>query len=230
MNDSVTAFLPCRSGSQRVPRKNIRPFAYHSFGLIELKLSQLSECCSINQIILSTNDLEIIDYAESLSDPKLVIHRRSDSLAKATTSTDNLIQHARDLISSGHILWTHVTSPFVSSESYDAIVESYFSQIVSGYDSLMTVTPFRGFLWENNSPINYDRNIEKWPRTQTLSILHEINSAVFLASTDIYDHHRDRVGINPYLYELSRFTGYDIDWEEDFLIAEQLLDLGLVKT
>ena len=93
----------------------------------------------------------------------------------------------------------------------------------------MTTTFFNGFLWNDKGPLNYDRKIEKWPRTQTLAPLHEVNSAVFLASANVYSRHLDRIGNRPYLYPLDRFIGHDIDWEEDFLMAEQLLVSKLVS-
>lgn len=229
MPDSVTAFLPCRSGSVRVANKNIRPFANISGGLVQIKLSQLISCDSIDKIILSTNDDKIISYAANLGDPKLCIHRRSEDLSAATTSTDDLVKHAHELVPSGHIFWTHVTSPFVNSSVCKQIISCYFDSLSKGFDSLMTTTPLRGFLWSETGPLNYDRSVEKWPRTQTLQPVHEINSAAFLASSSIYAHSNDRIGKSPYLYELDRFTGHDIDWEEDFLLAEQLLSLNLVS-
>lgn len=226
---SVTAFLPCRAGSERVPNKNLRPFDSYQHGLIEIKLSQLIACEAIDKIILSTNDHEIILYASSLESPKLAIYRRPDALASSTTSTDALIAHALELIPSGHILWTHVTSPFVNTILYNDIVQSYAHALSHGHDSLMTTTPFHGFLWDNKGPLNYDRNIEKWPRTQTLSPLHEVNSAAFLASSAIYRQNLDRIGNHPYFYQLDRLSGHDIDWHEDFVLAEQLLSLSLVS-
>lgn len=229
MSNSITAFLPCRAGSERVPKKNIRPFATFEHGLIEIKLSQLISCEAIDKIILSTNDNEIISYAEALDEPKLNIHRRPELLATNKTSTDDLIKHVNELVSSGHIFWTHVTSPFVNASICEKIIESYFLFLSKGYDSLMTTTPFRGFLWNEYGPVNYDRTVEKWPRTQTLMPLHEVNSAIFLAPSNVYAQNFDRIGNFPYLYQLDRFTGHDIDWEEDFLIAEQLLTLNLTS-
>lgn len=229
MSGPIRAFLPCRKGSERAPRKNIRPFGGFAHGLIEIKLGQLLACPEIDEVVLSTNDEEILDFAESLKAPKLVLHHRVEHLATSATSTDDIVLHARELIETGHILWTHVTSPFVGSELYGEIIASYRRSLDEGYDSLMTTTQIHAFLWDDHNPINYDRSIEKWPRTQTLQPVHEINSAVFLASTEIYDQHQDRIGSKPFLYPLDRLKALDIDWEEDFVIAEQLLLKGLVS-
>lgn len=219
----VIAFLPCRSGSERVSRKNIKKFANYNYGLVEIKLNQLLECEKISKIMLSTNDKDILDFALALDDKKIIIDKRSDELSSSSTSTDELINYSHSLIDNSHILWTHVTSPFVTAEKYNDIINRYFDCLEEGFDSLMTVTPMYNFIWDDSGPINYDPEKEKWPRTQSLKKLFDINSAVFLAYDDIYQQYNDRIGKHPYLYHLDRIEAFDIDWEEDFILAEELV-------
>lgn len=228
MKNNTICFLPCRKGSQRVPHKNIKPFAGHPFGLIEVKIRQLEQAKSIDEIVLSTNDEDILSYVSSLNISKLRIHERIDSLSSSETSTDQLVAHALELIPEGDILWTHVTSPFINAYHYDRIINCYREKFAGEYDSLMTVTELYGFLWQNKKPMNYDRQQEKWPRTQTLAPIHEVNSGVFLASSDVYHRLDDRIGERPYLYVLDKLTSHDIDWPEDFVIAECMVEKGLV--
>lgn len=231
----VIAFLPCRKGSERVKRKNIRPFGPFPQGLVQIKLGQLLACPAIARIVLSTDDDEILDLAAGLgAGPRLVAHRRAAALASGETSTDQLVGHAHGLIAplagDGHILWTHVTSPFVTARDYGAIIAAYRQALAAGHDSLMTTTPLHTFLWTEAGPLNYDRTAEKWPRTQTLAPAHEVNSAVFLAPVRVYAERGDRIGARPRLHPLDRLIALDIDWEADFVIAEQLLLRGLVTT
>ncbi len=224
----IIVFLPCRKGSQRVPKKNIKPFASFEHGLIEIKLKQLLGASKIDKIILSTNDEEIIAYAKSINADKLEIHQREESLAGNTTSTDDLVAHALELIPEGIILWTHVTSPFLDSQAYDTMIDTYFEVLNKGYDSLMSTSLIHGFLWNDEGPVNYDRSVEKWPRTQTITPLHEVNSAVFLNSVENYKNFNDRIGEKPYLYTLGKIESFDIDWEEDFKIGKCILESGIV--
>lgn len=226
----ITAFLPCRKGSERTPRKNIRPFGSFPHGLVEIKLQQLLTCPDIDEVVLSTNDEEILNHAETLKAPRLRLHQRAEHLASSATSTDALTGHARELIPSGHILWTHVTSPFVGAALYSEIIAAYRRALTEGCDSLMTTTQLHTFLWAEDGPLNYDRSAEKWPRTQTLAPVHEVNSAVFLAPAAVYSRHDDRIGERPRLYPIDRLAALDIDWEEDFIIAEQLYLNGLAST
>lgn len=224
---TISVFLPCRKGSERVPKKNIKPFADFNNGLVELKLKQLLSCSAIDEVVLSTNDDEILNFAYSITDSKLRVHKRIDSLCTSTTSTDELVSHALDLIPTGHILWTHVTSPFINAQVYEQIIGSYLKQLELGFDSLMTTTPIHGFLWNSEAPINYDRSKEKWPRTQTIDPLHEINSGVFLNSAENYRLLNDRIGRKPFLYTMNKIIAHDIDWHEDFVIAEAIAKNGL---
>lgn len=224
----ITCFLPCRQGSQRVPNKNIKPFSSYDWGLIEIKLKQLEATELVDEIVLTTNDAKILDYGESLSLSKLRLHKRSENLSSNETSTDQLVRHALELIPQGDILWTHVTSPFINGSYYNNIIRTFLEKRESGYDSLMTVSELYGFLWQNGKAINYDRQKEKWPRTQTLDAINEVNSGAFLASSDIYRKLNDRIGKSPYLYVLNKLIGYDIDWPEDFVIAECMVEKGLV--
>lgn len=226
---AVYAFLPCREGSERVPKKNIKSFNEFDNGLVELKLKQLLACSAIDKVILSTNDGEILDYAATIDNDKLIVHKRDDALCRSGTSTDELVAHALSLVTDGHILWTHVTSPFINSEQYELIIKDYFQKLESGYDSLMTTSLIHGFLWDKKGPVNYDRNKEKWPRTQTIEPIHEINSAVFLSSVSNYAILNDRIGKKPYLYVLNKIIAHDIDWPEDFIIAEAIAGNGLAK-
>ncbi len=219
--NKVIAFLPCRQGSQRVKNKNIKPFSGIEKGLIYIKLTQLLKVEKIKQIVVSTNDIEVKRIAETFKNSKIIIDNRSEELASSETSTDDLIKYVPHIINSGIVLWTHVTSPFVDENIYNDMIEKYFEN-KDKVDSLMSVTKLQKFLWNNHEPINYDRSIEKWPRTQTIEPIYEINSGVFIANIDIYKTLEDRVGNKPYLYELSEKEAFDIDWEDDFDIAEVL--------
>ncbi len=219
--NKVIAFLPCRKGSQRVKNKNIKPFSSINDGLIYIKLSQLIKVDKIEQIIVSTNDREVKRIAKLFKNAKIIIDDRPEELASSSTSTDDLIKYVPSIIESGTVLWTHVTSPFVDEGVYSKAIESYFSNL-DKYDSLMSVTKLQKFLWNESEPINYDRDIEKWPRTQTIKPVYEVNSGVFITDIDTYRKLDDRIGDRPFLFEMNEKVAFDIDWEIDFEIAELL--------
>lgn len=228
MTDQVTAFLPCRKGSQRIPDKNTKPFSRYPGGLLELKLTQLFRCKNIKEVILSTNDERVIrvgeDIASKFAYKELVIDIRPDSLSSSSASTDDVIKYVSQKLDFEHILWTHVTSPFLTSHDYDKCIEQYAKACSIGYDSLMTVQSHQSFYWNENEPINYDRNVEKWPRTQTIKKIYEVDSGAFIASKKMYLACGDRIGNKPYLLDLKKKYNIDIDWPEQFELAEILFN------
>ncbi|SHI33897.1 CMP-N-acetylneuraminic acid synthetase [Roseomonas rosea] len=229
----VTAFLPCRAGSQRVPHKNTRPFADREDGLLGIKLEQLLACPAIDLVLLSTNDPEVEAIAAphiASSEGRLRLDRRPDHLCSSSTSTDEVIAYLPSVIPEGDVVWTHVTSPFFGAADYAAAIATYQAARAAGtHDSLMGVTELRTFIWDAKGAVNYDRATEKWPRTQTLTPLYEVNSAIFIANAESYRSLGDRIGETPLLYAIPKDKTVDVDWEEDFIIAAELWRLRGLK-
>ncbi len=219
----INVFLPCKKSSSRIKNKNKRTFADIDYGLLRIKIDHLLKCKLIDKIYLSTNDKKIITFSKKLNNDRIILHKRIDSsLSTSKTSTQKLINHAADIIPDGHILWTHVTSPFVNSLMYEKIIKKYTKVLREKYDSLMTVTELKGFIWNEKKPINYDNKKINWPKTQDTIPLNRINSAVFLYSRDNYLKSKNRIGKKPFFYKLSRLEGIDIDEFEDFYFAEYI--------
>jgi CMP-N-acetylneuraminic acid synthetase len=217
----INVFLPIRKGSERVKFKNTKTFSSIDGGLTKIKLSQLIKVKQIDKIYVSTNDQVVKDLARSFNSSKIIIDNRPDYLGSSEASTDDIINYVPKIISKGVVVWTHVTSPFVDECVYENAITQYLSSNGS-YDSLMTVTSLQKFIWKNGESFNYDRALEKWPRTQTLDMLYEVNSGIFIADINIYKKLNDRIGENPFLYEISGKKAFDIDWNDDFEIAEIL--------
>jgi len=218
---SLIAFLPIRKGSQRVVKKNVRDFANIEGGLTFIKLKQLISSKKIDKIIVSTDDEKAIKIAKAFNSNKITIFVRPKHLATSSTLTDELINYVPSVIKDGIVLWTHVTSPFVDGAIYDDAISKYLDNLDS-FDSLMSVTKIQKFLWNNHNALNYDRAKEKWPRTQTIEPLFEVNSGLFIADIDIYRKLKDRIGKKPMLYKINEIQAFDIDWGEDFDIAEAI--------
>jgi CMP-N-acetylneuraminic acid synthetase len=229
--DPITFFLPTRRGSQRVVNKNTRVFSDLPGGLLELKLLQLIQCTTFNEIVLSTNDEESVKVAAAVNNKtggKIRIEIRPENLCTDDTPLTELINYVPQIIQNGHIIWCHVTTPFVTATDYDYAVRAYFSALQSGFDSLVTVKKFQNFLIKPGSNQIYNTNsaqsFEKWPRTQDLPSLYEVNHAMFITSRDVYLTRNDRIGANIYFHEMNTMKSFDIDWEDDFLIAEAIYE------
>ena len=221
MSEKIAFFLPTRKGSERVKNKNTRPFADIEGGLVENKIKQLLSTTHIDEILFSSNDEMCIALAEKYtSDSRLRIIPRPNELCLSTTNLQDLICYVPTITNADHILWGHVTTPLVEAKVYDTAIEQYLSKIIKGYDSLVSVKELKNFLLNQEGKlVNNTTNIP-WPRTQDLEPLYEINHAIFLAKRSVYTEQKNRIGQKTLLYIMDEIHSKDIDWEEDFKIAE----------
>ena len=223
MKSKVIAFLPCRSGSQRVKNKNIRKFHKFKFGLVELKLKQLLKVKEINQILLSTDDLQIINYVKTLKSNKIKLDIRPKKLASSRTKTDDLIKYASQLFSpNDHILWTHVTSPFFDEKNYREAIKEYKKKNKK-YDTLVGANVVQDFIFDKKKPFNYNPKKTYWPNTQTLKKLYKINNTIFLTSAKSYLKYKNRIGLKIFFYNVDKINSIDIDNIDDFNLSEQIV-------
>jgi len=225
---TISAILPMRAGSKRVPQKNTRPFGPYRSGLAELKLRQLLGVPELDEIVVDTDEPRIDEIVECLSSEGLAtsairIERRDARFATDVASTDDLIRYLGGKLRTDHVLWTHVTSPFATGRCYSDAIARYRSLDFALHDSLMSVTPLKEFIWDSGGPKNYDYAKEKWPRTQALPDWYFINSAMFLCPSNFYTERGNRIGDHPFLFEMDKVISLDVDWPEDFEIAESLL-------
>lgn len=218
----LTVFLPCRKGSQRVPDKNVKDFAGIKGGLLNIKLQQLISLPIAERILVSSNDERVLEFASTVKDSRIILDERPDELGSSSTTTDELINYVPKLIEDGDVLWTHVTSPFINSRDYEHAIKIYLQKRNEGYDSLMTVLKLQGFIWNKDGPISYNRSELKWPMTQNVEPLYEVDSGMFISSLENYRDFGDRIGSNPYLLTQDKSKSVDIDWPEDFDFAEKL--------
>lgn len=221
MSEKIAFFLPTRKGSERVKSKNTRPFAGIVGGLVENKIKQLLATKHIDEILFSSNDEMCIAIAEKYaSDSRLRIIPRPNELCLSTTNLQDLICYVPTITNADHILWGHVTTPLVEAKVYDTAIEQYLSKITKGYDSLVSVKELKNFLLNQEGKLVNNTTDIPWPRTQDLEPLYEINHAIFLAKRSVYTEQKNRIGQKPLLYIMDEIHSKDIDWEEDFKIAE----------
>lgn len=224
----VVAVVPARSGSERVKSKNTRPFAGFDGGLLELKLSQLATVPEIDKVIVSTNDPEVIDITRHFAkttDKPLIIDARPDHLASSATPMSEFIKYAATLEEDGTMLMTHVTHPLVTSHVFSELISSWIEAEEQGYDSLVTATRLHAFLWDEEArPFNYDDTQEKWPRSQDIEPLFEINHAAYLMPFVRMREVGDRVGTHPRVFHMEEDVAMDIDWEYQFQLLEDIVN------
>lgn len=222
----LVAFIPARAGSERVKQKNTRPFAGFEGGLLELKLRQLALLPDFSKITVSSNDPAVLAYSEWFHDhvdPRVDAQPRPDRYGHSETSMGEFI---RDYIAymeqDAVMFWTHVTHPLLTSAVYRRVIAAYRQAEAKGHDSLITATKLQRFLWRNGKPFNYDNSVEKWPRSQDIEPVYEINHGVYMMPYAVMRETGDRIGNRPYFHPLHEHEAMDIDWQDQFDLMDEI--------
>jgi len=217
MNQTVTALVPMRHGSERVPGKNYRSFAgrplYHHV------VRMLLACPLIGRVVIDTDSHFIMEDAAA-NFPEVLLMERAAHLRDGDTPMNEVLLHDVKLLPGEWFLQTHCTNPLLKSETIGAALERFFAALPE-FDSLFTVTAVRSRFWDlRGRPLNH--NPMRLMRTQDLEPIFEENSNLYLFSRELLIKHGNRIGEKPLMFEIDRLEAVDIDEELDFTFAEFL--------
>ena len=219
-NKEVTALVPMKGRSERVPAKNMRnlggkPLFFHI-------LESLSNAKLVREIIVDTDSPQI-KLLINQNFPQVIILPRPRHLLGDKVSMDPIIEYDIKHIKTKHFLQTHATNPFLKSTTIDNAIRAYFEVLAKGYDSVMAVTRYQARFYNHlKQPINHNPAIML--PSQDMLPLYEDNSNFYIISTETFAKYKNRVGKNPYFIELPKLECVDIDEEQDFYLAEALFD------
>lgn len=215
MNKKITAMIAVRSGSKRVPDKNVRAFAGTS--LLDIKVKQLSRSSLFDEIIVSSDCEKMLDIAGAYHGVTSI--KRPSHLATDDVPMNDVYKYLGSLASNDHVCFTHVTSPLLRDVSLEGCVKEYLS-MDDGFDSLATVTKLKEYIWHDGTAVNYDPN--NHPRSQDLPNYCALNFAVNIIGKRNMINRRNIVGSRFKPFFLSREESVDVDTMLDFEVAQFL--------
>jgi CMP-N,N'-diacetyllegionaminic acid synthase len=232
---SNLAIIPARSGSKRLPNKNMLEFCGHPLLYWTIKAALESKC--IDRVILSTDSIEIMEFGvkNGIERSKL----RPDFLAEDSTATHDVVMntlgHLAD--SEGYrpssITLLQPTSPLRNSSDIDLAYQEF--SVNSNADRLVSYTvlpeslhPSKimvenklGFLEENSI---FQKSFSSTKSSERVFIRN--GAAIYICKSKNIGS-----GIlfgNILGFRMPWFRSVDIDTQEEFALAEALM-LQLLK-
>ena len=216
----ITAIIPIKHYSSRVPNKNYR--LMNGKPLFHYILDTLTNCNKINEIIVDTNSQPVIDGIKSKY-PNVKIYIRPKKLCGSDVSTNfllfNLINDLK--LESDLYIHTHTTNPLLKQKTIENAIVTFIENI-DKYDSLFTVNKLQTRLYDKNSK-PYNHNPDKLIPTQNLEPIYEENSCLYIVPHKTLMKYHRRIGNKPYMYVTNKIESQDIDWEEDFTLTEFIM-------
>lgn len=117
-------------------------------------------------------------------------------------------------------IYAHATAPFIKKETMEECLNAV---IEKGYDSAFCAVKIQDYLWENNKPLNFDAT--NLPRSQDLNCIYRETSGIYVLKKEVFLNYNRRIGINPYIKEVSFKESIDINTKEDFELAKIFLNI-----
>lgn len=217
MINKITAIVPMRHSSERVPGKNYRDFAGKP--LFHHVVETLLKCEKIDQVVIDTDSPIVVEQCSHFF-PNVLVLERPDHLRDGAIPMNDVLLNTINQVPSEFYLQTHSTNPILTSNTVSQAIEK-FLQLYPMHDSLFSVTRRHVRFWDSLArPINHNANILL--RTQDLPPIFEENSCFYLFTKEILERKHNRIGDRPFLYEMPEAEAQDIDVELNFIMAELL--------
>lgn len=229
---SAVALIPARSGSERVPDKNVRPLAGHP--LLAYAIAAAREAGVFDRIVCSTDSGKIAEVAQRYGAE--IPFLRPTELATSTSPDIEWITHALDQFDEHYDLFAIVraTNPFRGGD----VLRRGFEQLLATpeADSVRAVELVKqhpGKMWvvdgRTMRPLLDQSQLDvAWHagQYQALPPIYVQNSALEIAWTRVVSQTGTREGkvVAPFFTE--GYEGFNIDDEEDWERARRLLDAG----
>ena len=208
----LTAVVPIKLNNERLPGKNTRILGGKP--LLAYCLDTLLQVERINERYVYCSDESIMDY---LPKGVTILHRPAE-LDMPTANFTQIFDSFSKAVYADVYIYAHATAPFAKPET----VNSEIDTVLSGeFDSAFCAERIQDFLWKDGMAINF--NPENMPRSQNLPVIYRETSGVYVFKRTVFETHRRRIGIKPYIAEVKRLEAIDINTSEDFQIAQTLL-------
>jgi N-acylneuraminate cytidylyltransferase len=212
----IDIFIPLKGASQRVPGKNMRPFAGRP--LFHTILATLAEAELVDGVYVDT-DSDVIAESASVFDHVTVIRRKEELLGHDVSVNWLIKDFLVDNPGIEHLGQTHATNPLLSAATINAAIAAYFDNEEA--TSLFAVTRIQARLYDKNGKaINH--NPDELLPTQDLDPIYLENSNLYLFERNAFFQEDARITSKAMMWEMDPYEAVDIDEEKDFRMAEAL--------
>lgn len=208
----TVAMIPIKLNSTRVPNKNIRKF-YDGTPLMSFIQKTCLECANIDEVYIYCSDEAVRPYV--LEGASFLL--RPDYLNGDGINANDIIREFMNTVDADIYVNAHTTSPFATRQTIEELVD----RVASGeYDSAFCAESIKTFMWQDDKPLNFDP--DHFPRTQDLPLIYGETSIAYVFTKESFVKNGRRLGRRPFIKEVGRIEAMDIDYPEDFEMADAI--------
>jgi CMP-N-acetylneuraminic acid synthetase len=218
-SEIYTTVIPVKENSSRLPQKNIRPFGKEN--LLSRKIRQVQDSNISERILVSSDSLEMLEIAENMGVEGVL---RPSNLADESEPLSSFFDYICELIPSGNLVWSCVTSPFFDEVLMKKAKIKYEQALQNDYDSLITIYKFKHYLMDESGPLNYKLGLNHL-NSQDLPSLDLFTNGILIAPIESVKKWHYNYGPKAYRFEVDQKASIDIDTKYDYLSALSWLEI-----
>lgn len=208
----IVAIVPVKGTSERIENKNIRlldgkPLFLHT-------IEKLLSCNFLDEIYLDTESEKIIDLVSDYENLKIM--KRNPELANNKTDGHKLFMNEVENIEADIYVQILCTSPFIKKETIKKGIDILKEKNV---DSVVLVKKEKQYLWENGKPLY---STEKIPNSVELPETIIETMGMYIMKKEAALKTRKRYNENVYLLEAEAIEGIDVNYPEEFKLANYI--------
>lgn len=211
---NIVAVMPIKLKNERCPGKNTRLLG--SKPLLQFELDSLKATGLCSSINVYCSDEAVVPFLPE----GIKFIKRSENLDLPTSNFTQIFTAFMKDVEADIYVYAHATAPFITVET----MESCINAVLSGeYDSAFCAVKLQDYLWKDGEPLNFDA--ANLPRTQDLEPIYQETSGVYVFTKEVFQKYLRRIGVKPYIKEVSFKEAVDIDNPEDFELAQIMLNV-----
>lgn len=212
----IAAIMPIKLNNERLPGKNVMLLGGKP--LLQHQLIALQETDLLQEIYVYCSNDAVCEY---LPDGVSFL-LRSPELDLPTSNFSQIFSAFSNEVPADVYVYAHATAPFISVET----IKECINAVLSGeYDSAFCAVKIQDFLWKDGEPLNFDaQNI---PRSQDIEPIYRETSGVYVFTKEVFAKYNRRIGMKPFIKEVSFKEAVDINNPEDFRLAEVMVNIDL---
>jgi pseudaminic acid cytidylyltransferase len=219
---SNLVIIPARSGSKRIPRKNIKFFSGRP--IISYSIEAAIKSNLFDEVMVSTNDEEIAEIAKvyGAKVPFLRTRKNADDFAVLADVIEEVVEnYKKKSINFDNICCILPTAPFVTSNT---IIEAYKKLLENNFDSVFPVLEF-SFPIQRSLKFNQNKVSMVWEeylnsRSQDLEPRYHDSGQFYWIKTAAFFNEKKLFTNNSGAIVISELEAQDIDTETDWKLAE----------
>ena len=219
----IVAMIPCRLGSQRVSKKNLR--LLNGKTLSQWVIDACIESNVFDDIFINS---ESTLFQKIALDRKVKFYQRPEYLSSNSSSNDDFALDFFNAIECDVLVQVNPTSPFTKSDDLRSFVKMYKE---GRYQTLHTVKEEQIEGLYENIPLNFDP-MKPMPPSQNLKPVKLFTSSIMAWEKENFRQNMEKSGCAVYdgdgkigYYTIRGFGTIDIDNEIDFQLAEAIVGI-----